>query len=104
MRLLFFRLIPDSVLGENWLAENCSQQYNQDYTPVRGEKEVLPWNLEARTALDDILETFPPLIRISVAKRLRDGAERVAVDEGLDEVGIGEVERARSSLLTGAPA
>jgi 3,8-divinyl chlorophyllide a/chlorophyllide a reductase subunit Z len=73
-------------------------------TPVRGEKEVLPWNLEARTALDGILESFPPLIRISVAKRLRDGAERVAVDEGLDEVGIGEVERARSSLLTGAPS
>jgi chlorophyllide a reductase subunit Z len=73
-------------------------------TPVRGEKEVIPWNLEARTALDVILESFPPLIRISVAKRLRDGAERVAVEEGLDEVGTGEVERARSSLLTGAPA
>ena len=73
-------------------------------TPVRGEKEVIPWNVAARTALDGILESFPPLIRISVAKRLRDGAERVAVEEGLDEVGTGEVERARSSLLTGAPA
>ncbi len=68
-------------------------------TPVRtGDREVLPWDEAARAELDRLLETFPPLVRISVAKRLRDRAAREALDGGGERVGPGDVERARRSL------
>ncbi len=52
-----------------------------DATPARLHVE-LPWTDEAKAALDELCEAQPVLIRISVAKRLRDAAERDARDLG----------------------
>jgi len=46
-------------------------------TPVR-QHEELTWDDEAKATFDAIVESQPILVRISAAKRLRDGAERVA--------------------------
>jgi chlorophyllide a reductase subunit Z len=52
-----------------------------DATPSRLHEE-LPWSDEAKAALDELCETYPVLIRISVAKRLRDAAEKDARELG----------------------
>jgi len=73
-------------------------------TPVRsGDREVLPWDQAARAALDEVLESYPPLVRISVARRIRDRAEREALDGGSERVGARDVEQARRAL-SGAAA
>jgi chlorophyllide a reductase subunit Z len=46
-------------------------------TPVKQHEELL-WDDDAKAAFDAIVESQPVLVRISAAKRLRDGAERVA--------------------------
>lgn len=58
-----------------------------DATPARL-NEHLAWDREAETLLERQLEREPVLIRISVAKRLRDAAERRAREAGVDRVGI----------------
>jgi 3,8-divinyl chlorophyllide a/chlorophyllide a reductase subunit Z len=50
-----------------------------DATPSRLHQE-LPWTDEAKATLDELCEQYPVLIRISVAKRLRDAAEKDARD------------------------
>jgi chlorophyllide a reductase subunit Z len=52
-----------------------------DATPARLHQE-LPWDDEAKAAMDEIVDALPVLIRISAAKRLRDLAERDARDLG----------------------
>ncbi len=52
-----------------------------DPTPARVLSE-LPWDDEARAALDILIEDQPVLVRISAAKRLRDAAERAARQAG----------------------
>jgi chlorophyllide a reductase subunit Z len=54
-------------------------------TPLRTAAE-LPWDDEARSALDRAVERQPVVIRISAAKRLRDTAERQARTAGEDRV------------------
>jgi hypothetical protein len=54
-------------------------------TPSRLHAE-LPWDEEARAALDELVEAEPVLIRISAAKRLRDQAERTARQAGATRV------------------
>ena len=56
-----------------------------DATPSRLHQE-LPWTDEAKALLDELTEEQPVLIRISVAKRLRDAAEKDARDMGDAEV------------------
>jgi chlorophyllide a reductase subunit Z len=50
-------------------------------TPSRLHRD-LPWDAEAKTALDDMVAAQPILVRISAAKRLRDAAEREAQRAG----------------------
>ena len=63
-------------------------------TPARSDRE-LAWDRAAEEALEGALERHPVLVRISAARRLRDGAERDARRRGLDLVTAPSVERAR---------
>jgi chlorophyllide a reductase subunit Z len=48
--------------------------------------QELPWSDDAKATLDELTESYPVLIRISVSKRLRDAAEKDARDLGDGEV------------------
>ncbi|MEO1089942.1 MAG: chlorophyllide a reductase subunit Z [Pseudomonadota bacterium] len=69
-------------------------------TPSRLHEE-LPWDDAARTALDELVEGFPMLTRISAAKRLRDAAERGARQAGEDRVTAPRVRDARPTATGG---
>ncbi|AFL73961.1 chlorophyllide a reductase subunit Z [Thiocystis violascens] len=56
-----------------------------DPTPARMHRE-LPWDEDARAVFDQIVDAQPVLVRISAAKRLRDGAERAARNAGEERV------------------
>ncbi|WP_455371989.1 chlorophyllide a reductase subunit Z [Limibacillus halophilus] len=61
-------------------------------TPTRIKREI-PWSDAAKTALDQKIETYPVLVRISAAKRLRDAAESAAKAAGrgrVEEEDLGE--------------
>ncbi|NWG24362.1 MAG: chlorophyllide a reductase subunit Z [Pseudorhodoplanes sp.] len=72
-------------------------------TPARLQPD-LPWNDDAKSALDTLVESHPVLVRISAAKRLRDAAERDARRNGDDRVTAQSVDRARSALMEGKAA
>jgi 3,8-divinyl chlorophyllide a/chlorophyllide a reductase subunit Z len=72
-------------------------------TPSRLHAE-LPWDDDAKAALDAILDAQPVLIRISAAKRLRDRAERDARAAGEASVSAARLARARGALTEGIPA
>jgi 3,8-divinyl chlorophyllide a/chlorophyllide a reductase subunit Z len=77
-----------------------------DPTPARiGEAQVsLQWDVEAQVLLNEFVQTEPVLIQISVAKRLRDRAEREAKREGVQRVTVTHVTRAHDMLKQGEPA
>ncbi len=55
----------------------ASQLDKIEATPSRLHVEI-PWEDDAKTALDEIVDAQPVLVRISAAKQLRDAAERHA--------------------------
>jgi chlorophyllide a reductase subunit Z len=69
-----------------------------DATPARLQPE-LPWNEDAKQALDALVDGHPVLVRISAAKRLRDAAERDARRNGHERVTTECVTRARATEL-----
>jgi chlorophyllide a reductase subunit Z len=69
---------------------------NVDPTPARLSSE-LPWSDEARQALERAVEAQPVLVRISVAKQLRDAAERAARERGDERVEPGHLPGARKA-------
>lgn len=54
-------------------------------TPARGHQE-LPWDEDARSALETVVSREPVLVRISASKRLRDEAEQRARSAGESRV------------------
>ena len=72
-------------------------------TPARMHDE-LPWDDEARRIFDDIIEREPVLVRISAAKRLRDGAERLARRAGDPRVTAAHVRAAHGSKMEATAA
>jgi 3,8-divinyl chlorophyllide a/chlorophyllide a reductase subunit Z len=72
-------------------------------TPSRLHNQ-LPWDEDAKVALDQMIEAQPVLVRISVAKRLRDAAEREAQRAGDRRVTSVRVSQAHESLAQGRAA
>lgn len=74
-----------------------------DATPTRVHQEI-PWDDDAKVALDQMLEAHPVLVRISAAKRLRDAAERSARRAGEGRITAARVGQARAALTEGQAA
>ncbi|MDX2308645.1 MAG: chlorophyllide a reductase subunit Z [Hyphomicrobium sp.] len=72
-------------------------------TPARRHEE-LPWDDEAKTTLDDLIDQEPVLIRISAAKRLRDAAERAARRAGEERITKVRVLQSKATLTEGRAA
>jgi 3,8-divinyl chlorophyllide a/chlorophyllide a reductase subunit Z len=66
--------------------------------------EELPWDEDAKRALDEIIESQPVLVRISAAKRLRDAAESATRRAGEGRVTVVRVGQARESVKEGQAA
>jgi 3,8-divinyl chlorophyllide a/chlorophyllide a reductase subunit Z len=73
-----------------------------DATPARLVRE-LPWDDDAKAALDELVDSHPVLIRISAAKRLRDAAERAARRAGEERVTAARI-RSQSAMSEGEAA
>jgi chlorophyllide a reductase subunit Z len=61
-------------------------------TPTRA-RAGIPWDEEARAALDTYVDTQPVLLRISAAKQIRERVERRVVGGGGSRVTRSELER-----------
>ena len=72
-------------------------------TPARL-RQSMPWSTDAKADLDRLVEAQPVLVRISAAKRLRDAAEAIALNEDRDSVEADDVRRARLALVSGKAA
>jgi chlorophyllide a reductase subunit Z len=72
-------------------------------TPARLHEE-LPWDDDAKAALDALVEAQPVLVRISAAKRLRDEAERAAREAGETRVRLARVAPGRAEHKAREPA
>jgi chlorophyllide a reductase subunit Z len=66
-------------------------------TPARHAREI-GWDTSAKARFDDMVEDAPVLVRISLAKRLRDAAERAARGRNAERVEIVDVEAARGMM------
>jgi chlorophyllide a reductase subunit Z len=65
-------------------------------TPARHQAS-LPWDADAKAALDALVDSHPVLTRISAAKRLRDAAERDARRAGQTSVTAALLARSREA-------
>ncbi len=63
-----------------------------DQTPTRLGRS-LPWDADARAAMDEVVEAQPVLVRISAAKRMRDAIERMTESEDGERVTLAMVEK-----------
>jgi chlorophyllide a reductase subunit Z len=72
-------------------------------TPTRFHVD-LPWEAEAKQALDELVDAEPVLVRISAAKRLRDAAERAARQAGETLVTETRLQSAHRMTLQGRAA
>jgi chlorophyllide a reductase subunit Z len=72
-------------------------------TPSRLARQ-LPWDEEAKTLLDEMVEAQPVLVRISAAKRFRDAAEKAARDAGEGKVTAKRVGLSIASAVEGRAA
>lgn len=72
-------------------------------TPTRFHVE-LPWEAQAKSALDALVDAEPVLVRISAAKRLRDAAERAARQAGETLVTYARFKAAHQDYLRGVAA
>jgi len=72
-------------------------------TPSRLYRE-LPWDEDAKVALDQMVESHPVLVRISAAKELRDAAERRTREAGESRVTAERVAHAQAKLAGGRAA
>ena len=64
----------------------------------------LAWSDEAQSLLTEIITAQPVLLQISVAKRLRDRAERMAREAGSDRVELDLLRDAYEALYSGVTA
>ena len=72
-------------------------------TPAKRHVE-LAWDDAAKSALDEIVESQPVLVRISAAKRLRDAAERAARLAGEGRVSQARMQAAHAAVTAGRAA
>ncbi|MBS0394109.1 MAG: chlorophyllide a reductase subunit Z [Proteobacteria bacterium] len=72
-------------------------------TPSRLHHE-LPWDEDAKSELDALIEAQPVLVRISAAKRLRDATESAARAAGEGRVSRGRLAQAGAALVRGGAA
>jgi chlorophyllide a reductase subunit Z len=63
-------------------------------TLARPDKATIPWDADASRALESLVSRYAPLERISLAKRLRDASERVALSNDEELVTASNVHEA----------
>ncbi len=81
----------------------AAQMDKVEATPTRFHVE-LPWDADAKSALDAFLDAEPVLVRISAAKRLRDTAERAARQAGETLITHERLKMAHQTYLQGRAA
>ncbi len=81
----------------------AGQMDKVDATPARQHAEIA-WDEDAKAALDRLVDAQPVLVRISAAKRLRDGAERAARVAGEERVSADRVAKSHAALMEGQAA
>ncbi|NDF03658.1 MAG: chlorophyllide reductase subunit Z, partial [Betaproteobacteria bacterium] len=68
------------------------------------DSRALPWTQDAQDLLSELIAAQPVLLQISVAKRLRDRAERMAREEGHDQIDAALLQASYEALYSGVTA